>query len=125
VGDPVSGTRCGRGPFVGFFLENYDHDRISACLRRDVLAWQKAMVEQRLARYRQLYSRVGFVYQHRPLGEEELRFVLTHKWAELGLSFSPDDYTDAEALAAIARFTGGNFRLVLRLFRQIERILRI
>ena len=35
--------------FVGFFLESYDHDRISACLRRDVLAWQKAMVEQGLA----------------------------------------------------------------------------
>jgi hypothetical protein len=32
--------------FVGFFLESYDHDRISACLRRDVLAWQKTMVEQ-------------------------------------------------------------------------------
>jgi len=82
-------------------------------------------IEKRLARYPQLYSRVGFVHQYRPLGEEELRFVLTHKWAELGLSFSLDDYTDAEALAAITRITGGNFRLVQRLFSQIERILRI
>jgi DNA transposition AAA+ family ATPase len=82
-------------------------------------------IEKRLARYPQLYSRVGFVHQYRPLGDEELRFVLTHKWAELGLSFSSDDYTDAEALAAIARITGGNFRLVQRLFSQIERILRI
>jgi DNA transposition AAA+ family ATPase len=82
-------------------------------------------IEKRLARYPQLYSRVGFVHQYRPLGEEELRFVLTHKWAELGLAFAPDDYTDAEALAAIARITGGNFRLVQRLFSQIARILRI
>jgi DNA transposition AAA+ family ATPase len=56
---------------------------------------------------------------------EELQFILAHKWAQLGLTFSPDDFTDAEALAAIARITGGNFRLVQRLFTQIERILRI
>ena len=82
-------------------------------------------IEKRLARYPQLYSRVGFVHQYRPLGDEELRFVLAHKWAELGLTFAPDDYTDAEALAAIARITGGNFRLVQRLFSQIERMLEI
>jgi integrase len=35
--------------FVGFFRESYGHDRISTCLRRDVLAWQKTMVEQGLA----------------------------------------------------------------------------
>src|SRR5215216_5462675 len=34
---------------VGFFIESYGHDRISTCLRRDVLAWQKALVEQGLA----------------------------------------------------------------------------
>jgi DNA transposition AAA+ family ATPase len=54
-----------------------------------------------------------------------LRFVLAHKWAELGLIFAPDDYIDAEALAAIARTTGGNFRLVQRLFAQIARVLEI
>src|SRR4029450_3402171 len=35
--------------FVGFFQEGYGHDHISACLRRDVLAWQRALVEQGLA----------------------------------------------------------------------------
>jgi DNA transposition AAA+ family ATPase len=82
-------------------------------------------IEKRLARYPQLFSRVGFVHHFRPLSEAELRFILVHKWAELGLTFSPDDYTDAEALAAIARITGGNFRLVQRLFSQIARILEI
>ncbi|MGH2533706.1 MAG: AAA family ATPase [Thermomicrobiales bacterium] len=82
-------------------------------------------IEKRLARYPQLYSRVGFVHHFRPLSEDELRFILAHKWHEIGLTVSPDDYTDAEALAAIARITGGNFRLVQRLFSQIARILRI
>ena len=38
---------------------------------------------------------------------------------------NPNDYTDAEAVASISRVTNGNFRLVNRLFRQIERIMRI
>lgn len=82
-------------------------------------------VEKRLVRYPQLYSRIGFVHRFRSLSEEELRFILAHKWRELGLTFSPDDWTDAEAVAAIARITGGNFRLVQRLFAQIARVLAI
>jgi integrase len=35
--------------FVGFFDESYGHDRISTCLRRDVLGWQKALVDEGLA----------------------------------------------------------------------------
>ncbi len=82
-------------------------------------------IEKRLARYAQLYSRVGFVHHFQPLSKEEPRFILAHKWREVGLTFSPDDYTDAEALAAIARITGGIFRLLQRLFAQIERVLEI
>jgi DNA transposition AAA+ family ATPase len=82
-------------------------------------------LEKRLARYAQLYSRVGFVHQFRPLSPEELRFILERKWQQLGLTLSPDDFSDAEAMAAIARITGGNFRLLQRLFTQMERILRI
>jgi DNA transposition AAA+ family ATPase len=82
-------------------------------------------LETRLTRYPQLSSRVGFLHHFRALDPEELRFLLTHKWAQLGLTLAPDDFTDAEAVAAIARITGGNFRLVQRLFAQIERVLRI
>lgn len=82
-------------------------------------------LEKRLARYPQLYCRVGFVHQYRPLGAEELRFILQTQWETLGLRFSAEDFTNAEAMAAVARITGGNFRLVHRLLAQVERILGI
>ena len=73
----------------------------------------------------QLLSQVGFVHLFRPLGDAALRFALAHTWAELGPTFAPDHYTDAEAVAAIARITSGNFRLVHPLFAQIARVLEI
>ena len=80
-------------------------------------------IEKRLARYPQRCSRVGFVHHYRALSDAELHFILTHKWAELGLTFSSEEFADVEAAATIARITGGNFRLIQRLFAQIERVL--
>ena len=37
----------------------------------------------------------------------------------------PEDFTDAQAIAAIERITRGNFRLLERLFPQIARVLKI
>ena len=82
-------------------------------------------MEKRLARYPQLYSRVGFVHPFHALSSDELHFILEHKWQHLGLQCQPTEFTDAEAIAAIIRITGGNFRLLQRLFAQIERILQI
>ncbi len=82
-------------------------------------------IEKRMARYPQLYSRVGFAHHYRPLQGDELTFVLTHHWRKLGLSLDRADFTDTQAIAAISRITNGNFRLLHRLFVQIERILRI
>jgi DNA transposition AAA+ family ATPase len=82
-------------------------------------------IEKRLARYPQLYSRVGFVHHFRPLSSEEIQFVLQHKWQQLGLNLDLSDFTDAEAVAAITRITNGNFRLVQRLLNQVERVLQI
>ena len=82
-------------------------------------------LEKRLARYAQFYSRVGFVHQFRPLSADELRFILEWKWRELGLGLDVTEFDDIEALTALIRITGGNFRLVQRLFAQIGRILEI
>jgi DNA transposition AAA+ family ATPase len=71
-------------------------------------------IEKRLARYPQLYSRVGFVHHFKPLSQEEMHVVLQHKWRQLAL-----------AIAAITRITGGNFRLIQRLFSQMERVMQI
>ena len=82
-------------------------------------------IEKRMARYPQLYSRVGFAHHYRPLQDDELTFVLTRHWRQLGLSLDSTDFTDTQAMAAISRITRGNFRLLHRLFVQMERILRI
>jgi DNA transposition AAA+ family ATPase len=82
-------------------------------------------IDKRLSRYPQLFSRVGFADAYRPLQDEELTFVLTRRWRQLGLDLDDADFTDAQAVATIVRITGGNFRLLHRLFVQIERILRI
>jgi hypothetical protein len=44
---------------------------------------------------------------------------------QLGLEMTDDQPVDTAVLNAIARVTGGNFRLVQRLFAQIERIVTI
>jgi hypothetical protein len=59
------------------------------------------------------------------LSSDEGTFVLTCHWQALGMAISPDDFTDAEAITAVARITGGNFRLHQRLTAQIGRILEI
>ena len=82
-------------------------------------------IERQFSRYPQLYSRVGFAHEYRPLAEAELRFVLERRWRKLGQALDPEDFTDAQAVAAIARITRGNFRPLDLLFTQRERIMKI
>ncbi len=82
-------------------------------------------IEKRLARYPQLYSRVGFVHAFRPLSAAEVRGLLQQKWLPFGVTLPEDGITDEEALAAIIRITGGNFRLLQRLLTQIARLVEI
>ncbi|MGH8055787.1 MAG: AAA family ATPase, partial [Candidatus Entotheonellia bacterium] len=82
-------------------------------------------MEKRLARYPQRYSRVGFVHVFRPLRAEEVRELLQQHWAPPGVSLPKVGLADGEAVAAIIRITGGNFRLLHRLFTQMARLVEI
>lgn len=82
-------------------------------------------IDQRFRHYPQLYSRLGFSHRYRNLGRDELLFVLTRHWKRLGRTLDPEDFTDAQAIAAIERITRGNFRLLERLFPQVARVLKI
>lgn len=82
-------------------------------------------LEKRFAAFPQLYSRIGFAHQYRPLTDDELAFVLSRHWKKLGLTLNLDDFTDAQAVAAVSRITRGNFRLLYRLFTQVARVMKI
>ena len=67
----------------------------------DYQAWLR-----RLARYPQLYSRVGFVHQFRPLSVSEMAGVLPVKWQQLSVPYDPADQLQQEAVALIMRTPG-------------------
>lgn len=81
-------------------------------------------LEKRLARYPQLYSRIGFVHEFRTLGAAEIRqLLLDQRWpSRVNL---PEPPWAEDAVAAIIRITNGNFRLLNRLLTQMERILEV
>ncbi len=82
-------------------------------------------LEKSLARYPQMYSRVGFVHRFHALGVEETRIVITQRAHLLGVALPPEAFVDGEAVATMVRITGGNFRLMQRLLQQVERVLAI
>jgi AAA domain len=82
-------------------------------------------LEKRLSRYPQFYSRVGFVHAFRPLSAAQVRALLRQKWVPSGVTLPEEGVADENALAAIIRVTGGNFRLLQRLLTQVARIMEI
>ena len=82
-------------------------------------------LEKRLARYAQLYSRIGFVHEFKPLTETEMRLLLATHAGDFGISFDPAQLDAIEAQAAVIRITRGNFRLMERLFAQMRRIMTL
>lgn len=97
------------------------HDRTGVAL----ILMGTPEIGRRVARYSQLNSRLGFVHHYKPMEDEETRFVLQRKWEEVGLAFSPDDFDDVEAMAAVVRITEGNLRKMKKLFAQVERVLEL
>src|SRR6476469_5219949 len=65
--------------------------------------------DRQLARYPQLYSRIGFAHQYKPLDSDDLLIVLANYWHELGLLLDPGESNDVETVSAVVRLPGGNF----------------
>lgn len=82
-------------------------------------------IEKRLARYPQLYSRVGFVHEFRPLPASEVRLLFERHWCPVGVVLPREGVADEDSISSIIRITGGNFRLLHRLLTQIARVLQI
>jgi DNA transposition AAA+ family ATPase len=80
--------------------------------------------DRQLARYPQLYSRIGFAHQYKPLDPEDIPIVLKHYWQQLSLP-DTDVNPDNEAVSTIISITGGNFRLIERLMTQVGRPMAI
>jgi hypothetical protein len=59
------------------------------------------------------------------LGGAELQGLIQRQSLQLGLGLELHDGAEADVLSSIVRITGGNFRLVERLFAQIERVAQI
>ena len=66
------------------------------------------------------------MHQFQPLSGRELQNVIEQQWVQLELDTrTHEPPTDATVFNAIARITGGNFRLVNRLLAEIERVLAV
>lgn len=82
-------------------------------------------IDKRLSRYPQLYSRIGFAHEFDNLSKDETHHILEYKWSELDIPIKLEDFSDYEAITSMIKITNGNFRLIQRLFSQIDRILEI
>lgn len=82
-------------------------------------------IEKRLIRFPQFYSRIGFCHAFKSLSEEEMRFIIQNNYQSLNIDINPNDFSDHEAISAVARITQGNFRLINRLLKQAIRIMEV
>ncbi|WP_340392529.1 AAA family ATPase [Macrococcoides caseolyticum] len=82
-------------------------------------------IERKLSRYPQLYSRIGFAHEFDNLSKDETHHILEYKWKDLGFDLKLEDFSDYESITTIIKITKGNFRLIHRLFSQIDRIMEI
>ena len=82
-------------------------------------------LEKRSARYPQLYSRIGFVHEFKPLSQADVRQLLREGSGPSDISLTDERLIDEESLAILIRTAEGRFRLLYRLFQQINRVLEI
>ena len=65
-----------------------------------------------------------FVHEFRALRDADIQALLEERWAPVGIHF-PDAPPNQEVISAVIRLTRGNFRLLVRLLTQMERVLAI
>src|SRR5271155_5929421 len=56
--------------------------------------------------------------------DRDVQDLLEERWAPVGIHL-PDSSPNPEVIAAVIRLTRGNFRLLVRLLTQMERVLAI
>lgn len=83
-----------------------------------------AGIEKRVARYPQFFSRIGLVHEFRALSDSDVQALLERRWAPVGIHF-PAACPPPEVIATVIRLTRGNFRLLVRLLTQMERVFAI
>lgn len=82
-------------------------------------------LEKRLSRYPQFYSRIGFAHQFKLLDKEQAHSIVCQFLKSAGMTIQSNQPTHQEIVSTIIRITNGNFRLIQRLFKQINRILKV
>ncbi len=80
-------------------------------------------IDRRLRRagYGQLHSRFNLIYEMQPLNIDEMSLFIAQKWFELKLPLTADDGVSR----AIMRIANGNFRVLIRIFSEIERLQKL
>lgn len=78
-------------------------------------------IERRIKCFGQLYSRVHLAYEFEALSADETKMVVMQKWNQLGLPHSADDGVSS----AILRIANGNFRVLNRIFIEIDRLQKL
>ena len=64
------------------------------------------------------------MHEFRPLPDNDIEMLLRSHWAPTGVELPRNDISP-EVIAAIARLTRGNFRLLARLLTQMQRVVEI
>jgi hypothetical protein len=82
-------------------------------------------IERRLSRYPQLYSRVGFLHEFKALSKDEMTYIIDRHLNQLNTKIKLENFDDFETMNSVIRITKGNFRILTRLFQQLERLMQI
>lgn len=104
-------------PALEVIRDLHDHSNLS------ILLVGSPGIERRLRRsgYGQLHARFSIVYEIQPLKTIEMQQFIAQKWLDLNLPLKADDGVSA----AIMRIANGNFRVLHRIFAELERLQKV